>query len=453
MAERVLIVGGVAAGTSVAAKAKRTRPDLEIVLYQREQFIAYSACGLPYYIAGQVQDYHDLVARTPTEFREQGIQVQVNHEVLDVDPAAGRITVRDNACQTTFHDHYDHLVLATGARVYCPEVTGIDLEGVFQLRSMADGIAIKSFVDQYKPRSAVVVGGGYIGVEMAEALLDRGISVTLMDLAPQVLRTLDPEMAQLVAREMELAGVTLQLEAKLDEINSRADGRVGCLSSAGHNIESEIVLLATGVYPNTQLAQAAGLECGPRGAILIDGLGRTSVERIYGAGDCCTVHHRILDLPAYLPLGTTANKQGRTLGAFLGGIERPFEGVVGSAVTKFRNLHIGSTGMSEQAAKPLGYTVSSAMIQSTDHAGYYPHAQPLWVKLVADNHTGRLLGGQIIGYKGVAKRVDTLAIAIAQAMTVDEFAWSDLTYAPPFSSVWDPMLVAAQKLAGTIGKD
>ncbi len=446
MSERIIIVGGVAAGTSVAARAKRARPDLEIVLYQREQFVAYSACGLPYFIAGQVKDHNDLVARTPTKFAEQGIDIRLGHEVLGIDPSAGKVTVRDHARGQTFQDHYDHLVLATGASVFYPAVDGIQLAGVFKLRSMADGLMVKEYLDTHNPRSAVVVGAGYIGLEMAEAFLERGLKVTLMDMAPHALRTLDPDMAMLVEREMELAGVQLRLSAKLEALNSRPDGRVCCVSSAGESLDGEIVLLATGVKPSVQLAEAVGVRCGPRGAIEIDGLGRTNVERIYAAGDCCTVFNRVLNVQSYMPLGTTANKQGRTLGAYLGGIERPFAGVVGSAVTKFNDLHIASTGVTENDARLAGFNVRSVKVESTDHAGYYPGAKPLYVKMVIDGDSRRLLGCQIIGSKDVAKRADIVAVALASQMTVDDFAWSDLTYAPPFSSVWDPVLVAAQKL-------
>ena len=446
-AKRVLIVGGVAAGTSAAAKAKRTNPDLNITLYQREPFVAYSACGLPYFIGGAVPDHTALIARTPAQFARDGITVRTEHEVLDVDSAAGRITVRDLAAGTTFHDHYDHLVLATGAGVRCPPVPGIDLKGIFRLRSLVDGLAISQYLAERKPASAVVVGAGYIGIEMAEAFLGLGIRTTVVDLLDQVLGTVDSDMAALIEAAMREAGVAVHLGAKLEQLEGDAADRVTCVCSTGDTLGGEIVLLATGVTPNTELARAAGVALGPRGAMLIDGLGRTNVERIYGAGDCCTVNHRVLDQPAYIPLGTTANKQGRTLGAFLGGVERPFAGVVGSSVTKFRDVQIASTGMSVTMARQAGYAVRSQRIESTDHAGYYPNARPMHVKLVCDASSGKLLGGQIVGFEEVAKRVDILAVALATGMTVEELAWSDLTYAPPVSSVWDPVLVAAQALA------
>ncbi|MBA3469872.1 MAG: FAD-dependent oxidoreductase [Herpetosiphonaceae bacterium] len=445
--ERVLIVGGVAAGTSAAAKAKRTNPELDITLYQREPFISYSACGLPYFIGGWVPDHNALIARTPDQFARDGITVRTEHEVLDVDAAAGRITVRDLSSGKTFHDHYDHLVLATGAGVRCPPLPGIDLKGVFRLRSMGDGLAIKQYLAERKPASAVVIGAGYIGIEMAEAFLELGIKTTVIDMLDQVLGTVDVEMAALIETAMREAGIQIHLGAKLAHLDGDAAGQVTCACSTGAELAGEIVLLATGVTPHNELARAAGVALGPREAMLIDGLGRTNVARIYGAGDCCTVNHRVLDQPVYIPLGTTANKQGRTLGAFLGGVERPFAGVVGSSVTKFGALQIASTGMSETMARRAGYAVRSQRIESTDHAGYYPNARPMHVKLVSDAASGKLLGGQIVGYEEVAKRVDILAVALATGMTVEELAWSDLTYAPPVSSVWDPVLVAAQALA------
>ncbi len=445
--ERVLIVGGVAAGTSAAAKAKRTNPSLDITLYQREPFVSYSACGLPYFIGGWVPDHNALIARTPAQFARDGITVRTEHEVLDIDAAAGRISVRDLSSGKTFHDHYDHLVLATGAGVRCPPLPGIDLKGVFRLRSMGDGLAIKQYLAERKPASAVVIGAGYIGIEMAEAFLALGIKTTVIDMLDQVLGTVDPEMAAIVEAAMRAAGIEIHLGAKLEHLDGDADGHVTCACSTGAELTGEIVLLATGVTPNSELARAVGVALGPRDAMLIDGLGRTNVERIYGAGDCCTVNHRVLNHPVYIPLGTTANKQGRTLGAFLGGVERPFAGVVGSSVTKFGAVQIASTGMSESMARRAGYAVRAQQIESTDHAGYYPNARPMHVKLVSDAASGKLLGGQIVGYEEVAKRVDILAVALAAGMTVEELAWSDLTYAPPVSSVWDPVLVAAQALA------
>ena len=446
--ERVIIVGGVAAGTSAAAKAKRTNPNLDITLYQREPFISYSACGLPYLIGGWVADHTSLIARTPQQFAKDGISVHTEHEVLEIDPAAGRITVRDLQNGRTFHDHYDHLVLATGAGVRCPAIPGIDLAGVFRLRSLGDGLAIKDYIREQRPQTAIVIGAGYIGIEMAEAFLHLGIKTTVIDLLDQVLGTVDADMAALMEAAMREAGVAFRLGTTLEHLDGTAS-KVGCATSGGGEASGDIVLLATGVSPNTALAKAAGVTLGPRDAMLIDGVGRTNVERIYGAGDCCTVNHRILNQQVYIPLGTTANKQGRTLGAFLGGVERPFAGVVGSSVTKFGELHIASTGMSETQAHKAGYAVKALRIESTDHAGYYPNARPMHVKLVMNSADGRLLGGQIVGYEAVAKRVDILALALTAGMTVEEFAWTDLTYAPPVSSVWDPVLVAAQALAKT----
>ena len=445
-AERVIIVGGVAAGTSAAAKAKRTNPNLDIVLYQREAFVSYSACGLPYYIGGWVTDHNKLIARTPQQFGKDGIAVKIEHDVLDIDADAGRITVRDKN-GSMFHDHYDHLILATGARVDCPNVPGIDLGGVFRLRSMQDGLAIKQFIVERKPQSAVIVGAGYIGIEMAEALLELGIATTLINRSKQVLSGMDADVTTLIEQTIVASGVNLVLNAQFEALHGTSDDDVMGVVAGGQIYPAELVIIATGVTPNSELAAACGITLGERNAILVDGVGRTSKERIYAAGDCATVMHRTLQRPVYIPLGTTANKQGRTLGAFLAGIERPFAGVVGSSVTKYHDLHIASTGLSEQQATGYGYTPRTVLIESTDHAGYYPNARPIHVKLVGDATTGALLGGQIVGYDDVAKRVDVLAVALAAGMSVDDLAWSDLTYAPPFSSVWDPILVAAQALA------
>ncbi|HEY1012868.1 MAG TPA: FAD-dependent oxidoreductase, partial [Herpetosiphonaceae bacterium] len=415
---------------------------------QREPFVSYSACGLPYFIAGQVPEHAALVARTPEQFARTGITIKTEHEVLEIDHPRQQLKALDQRSGATVTDSYDHLVFATGAKVFCPPVSGIDLNGVFQLRSLVDGLAIKRYIADHRPKNAVIIGAGYIGVEMAETFLQLGMNVTILDMAPRPLSTLDPEMAAMVAKALEDAGVTLALDTKLEGLEGDGSGRVSCVGSGGATMAGDLVLLATGVAPNSELAKAIGVGLGPRGAICADQLGKTNLERVYAAGDCATVHHRVLDMNVYMPLGTTANKQGRALGMTLAGVEHPFKGVVGSSVTKFNDLHVAATGLTEEAAGKAGFAVKAARIESTDHAGYYPGARPIHVKLVAEAGSGRLLGGQIIGYEEVAKRADILAVAVQQRLTVDEFAWSDLTYAPPFSSVWDPVLVAAQVLAG-----
>ncbi|MBC7250996.1 MAG: CoA-disulfide reductase [Anaerolineae bacterium] len=440
--KRLIVIGGVAAGMSAASKAKRMKRDLEVVVYEQSGFVSYGSCGLPYYVAGVVRDHTDLIARTPEEFAQRGIAVHVHHRVTEIDPARQVVRVVNLDSGQERDEPYDQLVIATGGRPAVPrDLPGKDLPGVFVMRTVEDGIAIREWLQTQWPQRVVIAGAGYIGMECAESFLGLGLEVTIVGRPPQVLKNFDPEMARLVQEELESKGARLSLGNTLMAIEG--DDRVRRVVTSQGVLEADLVLLAIGVAPNTALAQEAGVEVGIKGAIVTDAHMRTNLPNVYAAGDCAEAYHRVSGRGAYIPLGTTANKQGRVAGANAAGGQATFEGVVGTAVTKVCDIHAARTGLSEKQARELGYQVNATQIKAPTRAHYYPGNSPLHVRLIVDAANGKLLGGQVIGREGVARRIDVLAAALHHGWTVEDLARLDLAYAPPFSPVWDPLLVAA----------
>ncbi|MGQ9597922.1 MAG: FAD-dependent oxidoreductase [Anaerolineae bacterium] len=445
MSTRLVVIGGVAAGMSAAAKAKRENPKLEVIVYEQGSFISYAACGMPYWLAGDIADYHELIARTPVQMAQQGVIIHLNHRALAIDPEAHRVVVRDLQTGREFTEPYDRLILATGARPTVPLLPGVELPGVFGLRSLESGLSIQRFLHDQKPQEAVILGGGYLAVEMAETCRRLGMYVTLIVRSGQVLRSsLDNDMRAIVHAELTRHGVEL---VQGTPIALEGNGRVQAVVTTNGHYQGELVVLGLGVQPNVELAQAAAVTLGTSGAIATDETMRTNLPDLFAAGDCCEAFHRVLDRPDYLPLGTTANKQGRIAGTNAAGGHETFAGVVGTTVVRCFRLAIASTGLTAARARALGYDVQETRIQARDISPYFPGAADLYVKLVTDKKDRRLLGGQIIGEKGVAKRIDVLATALYHSMTVSELQQLDLSYAPPFAPVWDPILVAANVAA------
>src|SRR5438105_1928015 len=419
---------------TAAARARRRRDpeDLEIVAFERGPYTSYSACGIPYFVGDLVSDVDDLVARTPEEHRRNGIDVHTGHEVVAVDLNRRRVRVRDLAGDGAAErdEPFDQLVVATGAVPSRPHVPGADAEGIFGVQTLADGVTARRAVDERAPRRAVVVGGGYVGLEMAEALVRRGLEVALVD------RTEQP-----------MAGTPeLDLGEAVDGFDVE-DGSVRAVHTANRSLPADIVVLGLGVRPDSALAKEAGIAVGETGGIVTDARMETSAGGIWAAGDCVESTQRITGLPVALALGTHANKQGRVVGINATGGDVRFPGVIGTAVSKICAYEVARTGLTEYQAAELDRDVVAATIESTTRAGYYPEAAPIKVKVVADRRDGRIVGAQIVGAEGAAKRIDVLATAIWNRMPVDEVASLDLSYAPPFSPVWDPVLVAARKAA------
>jgi NADPH-dependent 2,4-dienoyl-CoA reductase/sulfur reductase-like enzyme len=448
--ERLVVIGGDAAGMSAAARARRRRDpeDLEIVAFERGPYTSYSACGIPYFVGDLLSDIDELVARTPDEHRKNGIDVRIGHEVVAIDVNKRRVRVRDLAGDGSERDEpFDQLVVAAGAVPSRPDVPGVDAEGIFGVQTLADGVTVRRAVDEREPRRAVVVGGGYVGLEMAEALVRRGLEVALVDRTEQPMAsTLDLDMGELVADAVRAVGVSLHLGEAVDGFEAE-NGAVRAVHTANRSLPADLVVLGLGVRPNIALAREAGIAIGDKGGIVTDARMETSVGGVWAAGDCVESMDRITGLPVVVALGTHANKQGRVVGINATGGDVRFPGVVGTAVSKICVYEVARVGLTEREAADLDRDVVAAKIESTSRAGYYPGAAPIRVKVVADRPGGRLVGAQIVGAEGAAKRIDVLATAIWNRMTVDEVASLDLSYAPPFSPVWDPVLVAARKAA------
>jgi NADPH-dependent 2,4-dienoyl-CoA reductase/sulfur reductase-like enzyme len=462
MSERLAVIGGCAAGMSAASKARRVNPDLEIVVYERTGFVSYGECGLPYYVSGLVDDHDQLVARTPAQFAKQGIEVHLHHQVTEIihEDRRLRVTHLDNS--ESWYENYDKLVIATGGRPALlpgfslpparppadpPKLGGTGGGrtggGLFVLRALEDGIAIREFIQRERPGHAVIVGAGYIGLEMAESFHVLGLETTVIGRPPQVLKLFDPDMAKLVQEELEGKGIRLSLGDEVKALEGDARGRVRRVISSKGAFEADLVLLALGVRPSVALAKEAGVALGDTGAIATDAQMRTNLPDVFAAGDCAEAYHLITGRGAYIPLGTTANKQGRVAGTNAGGGHAEFSGIVGTAITKVFDLYAALTGLSEKKARALGYAVESTTIKASSRAHYYPGGGPMHVKLVVEEGSGRLLGGQIVGGEGAGPRIDVLAAALHQEMTVEELSELDLAYVPPMSPVWDPLLVAA----------
>ncbi len=451
MSERLVVIGGDAAGMSAASQARRRRPveELEIVAFERGRFTSYSACGIPYLLGGVVEDHRQLVARTPETFRDRfHIDARTGHEVVEIDLGARRVRVRRDGSRGQVEEAWDHLVVATGAEPVRPSIPGIDSEGIHGIQTLEDGLAVARALEE-EPRKAVVVGGGYIGLEMAEALVMRGLRVTLVEQAPQPMRTLDPEMGALVADALRDVGVVLRLGETVEAFEV-TQGRVSGVRTSAGVLPADLVILGLGTRPRAHLAEAAGIPVGSTGGIRTDHRMRTEVEGVWAAGDCVETFHRVSRAPVAIALGTHANKQGRVAGINLGGGYATFPGVVGTAVSKICDVEVARTGLNAQEATRAGFAFEAVTVESTTRAGYFPGAKRMKTRILAERRSGRLLGAQIVGLEGAAKRIDVLAACLWNEMTVDEMQGMDLSYAPPFSPVWDPVLIAARKAAERI---
>jgi NADPH-dependent 2,4-dienoyl-CoA reductase/sulfur reductase-like enzyme len=442
--QRVIVIGADAAGMSAAGQLRRRRGDVDVVAFERGGWTSYSACGIPYVVAGDVSSLDDLVARTPNQLRAQHIDVRLHHEVTGVDLESRRVAVRDHGHGRDLQLGFDQLLFANGARPTRPDVPGADLDLVQGVQTLDDAAALIAHAEKARCSRVVVVGGGYVGLEMAEAFLRWGAEVTVVDDGTQLMNTFDPDMAALIQKAVEGHGVDVRLG--VDVVGFEAD-RV--LTSAGA-IPADLVVLGMGVTPNSELAGDAGLTLGVRGAIAVDQRQRTSVEGVWAAGDCAQSFHRVRGSWAYIALGTVANRAGRVAGINMAGAYARFAGVAGTAVSKVCATEVGRTGLAEGEAERAGFVTRSVTIESTTRAGYFPGARPITVKLVGETRTGRVLGGQIVGEEGAAKRIDVLAAVVTAGMTADELIDLDLSYAPPFSPVWDPLAVAARSLAAAL---
>ncbi|EAT17272.1 FAD-dependent oxidoreductase [Desulfuromonas acetoxidans] len=446
MDQRVVIIGGDAAGMSAASKIRREQPDRPIIVVERGAHTSYAACGMPYYIGGLIENSDQLIARTPQQFRDKyQIDVRTRHEAIRLDPAAKRVLIRDLNTNAESWLNYGELLLATGACPFCPEVDGLDARGIFGLSTLESGLRVHDALKREQPQKAVVVGGGYIGLEMAEALIRQGLDVALIQRGPQVMATLDPDMGELVSKALRHIGVQLHLNEEFSHFTVE-NNRVNAVVTNQRSLPADLVILGMGVRPNSQLAAEAGLRLSHKQAIWVDQTMRTSHDHIWAAGDCAVSTHLLTEKPVNIALGTIANKQGVVAGTNIAGGNARFPGIVGTAVSKICAVEVARTGLQETELHHLDIDYATATIKSRTRAGYYPQAGTIHVKMLGEKKTGKLLGAQIVGFEGAAKRIDILATALTAQMTVANIIDLDLSYAPPFSPVWDPVQTAARKL-------
>ena len=440
---RLLVIGGSDAGVAAALRARELDPSVEATVVVADAFPNFSICGLPYYLSGDVGDWRDLAHRTTADLEQAELRLLLDHTARAIDPAAKQVTVTDPADA----DHrlgYDWLVIATGAVPVRPPIDGLDLPGVQVLHTMGDTFALHQALAA-GARSAVIVGGGYIGLEMAEAFCARGLAVTLVEQAPAVMPTVDIELGGLLGEELGRHGVQVVTDVTVKAIG-REHGRLTVAGEPDFTAAGDLVLVVVGVHPDTDLAIAAGVQTGVRGAIRVDRHMRTNLPDVLAAGDCAETWHRLLDRPAYLPLGTTAHKQGRIAGEAAVGGDRAFAGSLGTQVVKVFELAVARTGLRDPEAREAGFDPMTIGSVQFDHKAYYPGAHQLHIHITGDRTTGRLLGAQMVGHQDaeVAKRIDIPGGALFHHMTVEALNDLDLSYTPPFGSPWDAVQLAAQ---------
>jgi NADPH-dependent 2,4-dienoyl-CoA reductase/sulfur reductase-like enzyme len=444
---KIVVVGAVAAGTSAAAKARRNAPDAEIVLYERDRYISYSACGIPYYIGDLIKDVKILAPRDPAYFKKAyDVDVRVEHEVLSIDPETKTLVVKDLKSGVSFEDHYDKLVLAMGARAFVPPISGADRDNVFVVRNIQDMFRIKEYIDRKHPHKAVIVGSGFIGQEICESLQRLGMEITMIEKLDQVTPGLDPEMAVYVEEHLKRNGVSVITGNSVEEI-----GRNEVKLEDGRMLEAELVILAVGVRPNVEIARAAGVEIGPTGAIRVNDRLETNLPDIYACGDCAEQFHIVTGKPVFRPLGTTANKTGRIAGENVSGGDLPFRGVMGTGIFRIFDMTVAFTGLSEREAIHEGYTVVTSIDRKLSKPSYMD-GKDMIIKGIADAKTGRLLGVQIIGEDGVDKRIDVFATAITFGAKAEDLFHLDLAYSPPYSNARDPVMYTGMVLESAIKK-
>lgn len=443
---KVIVIGAVAAGSKAAAKLKRLKPDWEILVYTADDNVSYSACGLPYYVAGSFKDVENLIIRRPAEYEKQGIQVKLRHLVKSINPDKKEIIIENLDNNETFTDNYDKLIIATGATPFVPDIKGVDLENVFTLRTLEDGVNLKNAVLQSK--KAVILGCGYIGIELLEAFVKQGLMVNVIQGSDRIMPIFDDDLSDIIQSYVIQKNLGQVRILNNDTIASiEGDGKVQkVITTRGFEVETDFVVLSVGVRANIQIAKEAGIEIGSTGAIKVNSRMETSVKDIYACGDCVEKYHAVADAPCWIPLGSTANKEGRCCAINVSGEVDEFEGVLGSAVTRYFDFSMSMTGLTEKQAIKYGFNPVSVVVNKNDKAGYMPNAENIIIKLVADKDTQRILGAQGLGQGDVDKRINTLTTALLSKMTVREFFGNDMTYAPPFSTSIDPMLTAAQNL-------
>ena len=441
---KILIIGGDAAGMSAAMQMVRNSSGHEITVLEKGGVYSYGQCGLPYVISGKIESTDRLIARTQSTFKEKyGIDARVFHEAQKVDTESKMVSGMNHNNGERFSLPYDRLLIATGVSSVIPEWEGVTLPGIFSLKTIPDAKAILDYLEK-DIHNVTVIGGGYIGLEMAESFAELGKKVTIIERNEQLAKIFDTDMAELIHDEAVKQNIVLKMGESVEAFGG--SDHVESVKTDKGEYETDLVLVAVGVKPNTSFLEGTGIKTIGNGAIQVNAYMQTSMEDIYAAGDCATQYHRVKEKDDHVPLGTHANKQGQIAGLNMVDVHKTFKGIVGTSIIKFFDLTLGRTGLSEKEANKLNIPCGSVTITATDIAGYYPDDKKMKVKLVYHKETHKVLGGQIIGGNGVDKRIDVLATAIFHSMTTEELLDLDLAYAPPYNGVWDPIQQAARRV-------
>ena len=438
---RVIIIGGVAAGMSAAAKLKRMQPEYEVVVYEKTDVVSFGACGLPYFVGGFFDDVNNMIARPAEKFRESGIDLNIFHEVIDVDTEAKKLTVKNLTTGEEFVDTYDKLMIASGASSIIPPIKNVNIENVSTLKSMADGIKVKELMNQEEIKNVAIIGAGFIGLEAVEAAKKLGKNVVVFQLEDRILpQVFDKEVTDILEAEIRKHDVDLRLEEIVGELVGET--KVEKVITNKGEYDADLVIVATGVRPNTSFLKNTNINMLPNGAIIVDEFGKTSVEDVYSAGDCATIQNIVTGQDSYVPLATGANKLGRIVGENLAGANNTFQGSLGSSCIKVMDMEAASTGLTETQASRLGIEVKTKFISDFNQTNYYPGRDKMYVKLVYDANTKVILGGQVAGYKDAVQRANVIAACVFGKLTTNQLGMLDLCYAPPFARTWDILNVA-----------
>lgn len=433
---KIIIIGGIAAGMSAAAKFRRLDKDAEIKVYEKTPIVSFGACGLPYFVGGFFDNENQMIARKPEKFKETGIDISVEHEVLSIDVTNKKIMVKNLKTDEIFEDSYDKLMIATGASAIIPPIKNFNIKNVHTLKSLEDGRILKEKMRDKDIKKVAIIGAGFIGLEAVEAAKEYGKEVSVFQLEDRILKEVfDKEVTDLLEEELKNKGVNLFLNSKVVEL--KGDSKVTKVVTESEEVDADLVILATGVKPNTAFLKDTGIEMLKNGAIIVDKEGKTSIEDIYSAGDCATVTHLLKPEPAYIPLATVANKFGRVVGENLGGKGLEYEGSLGSACIKVLGMEAGRTGLTESEATNLGINYKTVFITDKNQTDYYPGQENIAIKLIYNGDTKVILGAQVVGKKDAVQRTNALAVAIYAKLTTEQLGMMDFCYSPPFARTWD----------------
>ncbi|MFW5905251.1 MAG: FAD-dependent oxidoreductase [archaeon] len=451
MADTFVVVGGDAAGMSAASKAKRDNPDLDVIVFEKGEWVSYGACGLPYYVKGEIEELEEIISVPEEKFiEERNIDLRTNHEVTAIDTERQTVTV--DTPDSTLEQSYDTVLIATGASAVVPPFEGVELEDIYTIHDPPSGRAIRNAIERRgddRPETVGIVGGGYIGIEMAEAFRGQGLDVHVFEMLDHVLNPFGDIVAEAVEDELRDNDVSLHLDTRVEGFEG--DGAVEAVRTEDETVPVDMVVVGVGVEANAALAEEAGIEIGDTGAIAVDEYGETSAPNVYAAGDCAEAEHVVTGEPDHVPLALTANRAGRAIGKTVAGEQTPTGPIAGTAVVKAFDLEAGRTGITdEERAREAGFDPVSVFITSASRAGYYPGGSAIEIELFADRESERVIGATMVGEEGVTKRIDTVTTALYAEMDVEQVEYLDLSYAPPFGPTWDPVLTAAKVLNGKL---